>query len=155
MRAVGVIAHCRDTRPVVHVAAFSNVLYRSNCPEDSMSQMDFSSWPREQEQSFVVYEQRAKESTSKAFTVGGVVAAIWFVLLVGVYFGVKPEIKEIKGMNMDNLTKKSKYENKAEKAETPAPKPVEAPAAAPAEGDKAAPAEGDKPAAAADEDESK
>ena len=99
-----------------------------------MSHMDFSSWPREQEQSFVVYEQRNSDSSKKAFTVSGVIAALWFVGLVGIYFGVKPDIKEIKGMNMDNLTKKSKYESKgADKAETPAPPKAETPAAAPSD----------------------
>ena len=102
-----------------------------------MSHMDFSSWPREQEQSFVVYEQRNSESSKKAFTIGGIFAAIWFVALVGIYMGVPPDHKDVtKGMNMDNLTKKSKYDSKSEKSDTPAPKAepkAEAPAAAPAE----------------------
>lgn len=104
--------------------------------------MDFSSWPREQEQSFVVYEQRAKESASKALTIGGAVAAVWMFVLIGIYAGVEPDHKDVaKGMNMDNLTKKSK---KVEKAEAPAPTP--APAAAPAEAPK--PAEAPAPAPA-------
>ena len=95
-----------------------------------MSFMDFSSWPREQEQSFVVFEQHAQESQKKAYTIGGICAAVFLVLSIGIYAGVKPEHKDMtKGMNMENLTKKSK---KAEPAPTPAP------AAAPAE---AAPAE--------------
>ena len=98
-----------------------------------MSHMDFSSWPREQEQSFVVFEQRNSESSKKAFTIGGIFAAIWFVALVGIYMGVPPDHKDVtKGMNMDNLTKKSKYETKGDKAETPAPK-AETPAAAPSD----------------------
>jgi len=101
-----------------------------------MSHMDFSSWPREQEQSFVVYEQRNSESSKKAFTIAGAIAAVWFFALIGIYMGVAPEHKDMtKGMNMDNLTKKSKYESKdtKDKAETPAPAPkAEAPAAAPA-----------------------
>ncbi len=92
-----------------------------------MSFMDFSSWPRDQEQSFVVYEQRAAESQKKA-VMGGLVAGIAFlVLALGVYAGVEPDKRDMtKGMNMDNLTKK----NKKSSAEAPAPTP--APAAAPA-----------------------
>lgn len=103
--------------------------------------VDFSSWPREQEQSFVVYEQWGNESSRKAFTIGGAVAAVWLFLMVGIYFGVAPEHKDMtKGMNMENLTKKSKREPAAEKPAAPAEKPAEAPAAAPAE----APAEESK-----------
>ncbi len=89
-----------------------------------MSYMDFSSWPREQEQSFIVYEQRAQESQKKAFMIG-VVSAVGFLLVaLGIYAGVEPDKKDItKDMNMSNLTKKAK-------AEAPAPTP--APAAAPA-----------------------
>ena len=35
-----------------------------------MSFMDFSSWPRDQEQTFVVYEQRTNESLKKASSRG-------------------------------------------------------------------------------------
>lgn len=89
-----------------------------------MSYMDFSSWPREQEQSFIVYEQRAQESQKKAFMIG-VVSAVGFLLLaLGIYAGVEPDKRDIsKDMNMSNLTKKAKVE---------APAPTPAPAAAPA-----------------------
>lgn len=113
-----------------------------------MSFIDFSSWGREQEQSFVVYEQRQAESRKKAMTIGGAVAAVWLVLLVGIFLGVPPEHKDMtKGMNMDNLTKKSKTAApaatpEAPKAEAPkAPEAPAAPAAAPAEAAPAAPAE--------------
>ena len=90
-----------------------------------MSFMDFSSWPRDQEQSFVVYEQRAAESKKKAFTIGAICGLTWFVIMVGVYFGVEPEHKDLtKGMNMDNLTKKSK-KSSAEAAPTPEPPKAE------------------------------
>ena len=89
-----------------------------------MSYSDFSSWPRDQEQSFVVYEQHASDSTKKAFTFGAIAGALFFVFFVGVYAGVAPDHKDItKDMNMSNLTKKSK------KVDAPAPTP--APAAAP------------------------
>ncbi|MEP6862193.1 MAG: hypothetical protein ABJE66_16330 [Deltaproteobacteria bacterium] len=89
--------------------------------------MDFSSWPREQEQTFVVYEQHAKESQSKATMMGAIAAIGLFVLLVGIYAGVEPEHKDYtKDMNMSNLTKKHKT---AAAEEQPAPK-AEAPAAA-------------------------
>jgi hypothetical protein len=107
-----------------------------------MSFIDFSSWGREQEQTFVVFEQRQAESRKKAMTIGGAVAGVWLLLLVGIFMGVEPEHKDMtKGMNMSNLTKKSKAAPsesapapEAPKAEAPK---AEAPAAAPA---------GDKPA---------
>ena len=72
-----------------------------------MSLMDFSSWPREQEQTFVVYEQRTQESSSKAM-IGGIIAgAIVFVLAIGIYAGVEPDRTDMsKDMNMQNLNKK-------------------------------------------------
>ncbi|HEY5921335.1 MAG TPA: hypothetical protein VIV11_06680 [Kofleriaceae bacterium] len=94
-----------------------------------MSYSDFSSWPRDQEQSFVVYEQHASESSKKAFTLGTICGVIFLVLMVGIYAGVEPDKKDLsQGMNMDNLTKKSK---KKDVAPTPAPAPAQAPAAAP------------------------
>jgi hypothetical protein len=112
-----------------------------------MSYMDFSSWPRDQEQSFVVYEQRAAESQKKAF-MGGLVAAIAFlVLALGIYAGVEPDMRDMtKGMNMDNLTKKQK------KAESAAPAPAPAPAA---EATKAEPAAAPAEPAAAPAEETK
>ena len=83
-----------------------------------MSYMDFSSWPREQEQSFVVYEQRASESQKKAWMIGGIVSAIVFVFAVGVYAGVEPTKHDMaKDMNMSNLTKKDKEAPKDAPAE--------------------------------------
>ena len=91
-----------------------------------MSYSDFSSWPRDQEQSFVVYEQRASESSQKAWTLCAIVGLAFLVIMVGIYAGVEPDKKDItQGMNMNNLTKKSK-------AAAPAPTPTPAPAAAPA-----------------------
>ena len=72
-----------------------------------MSHMDFSSWSREQEQAFVVYEQRRSESQSKALMAAIVSGAIFFVAAVGIYLGVEPDHRDIsKDMNMSNLTKK-------------------------------------------------
>lgn len=72
-----------------------------------MSHMDFSSWPREQEASFVVYEARAAESQKKAVTVAIVSGLIVFVAALGIYAGVEPDRTDIaKDMDMSNLTKK-------------------------------------------------
>jgi hypothetical protein len=69
--------------------------------------MDFSSWSREQEATFVVYEQRNAESQSKAWIAGIAAAAVLFVAMLGIYLGVAPDDKDLsKGMNMSNLTKK-------------------------------------------------
>lgn len=81
-----------------------------------MSFTDFSSWPREQEASFVVFEEHAKQSASKAFTVAAIASAVVLVLALGVYFGVEPDRRDItKDMNMSNLGKKgAKAEKPAE-----------------------------------------
>lgn len=110
---------------------------------------DFSSWPRDQEQSFVVYEQHAAESSKKAFTLGSIVGAIFLVVMVAIYAGVEPDHKDLsEGMNMSNLTKKSRKEAPAPAPE--APKAEVAPTPAPAEAP-AAPA-GEAPAAPAAEE---
>lgn len=93
-----------------------------------MSFVDFSSWPREQEQSFVVFEQQQAESKKKAIMFGAIAGVIAFVFVVGIYAGVAPDTRDLSnGMNMSNLSKKS---SKTEKADAPAPTP--APAATPA-----------------------
>lgn len=80
-----------------------------------MSNMDFSSWSREQEATFVVYEQRRSESQSKAIMAAVISGAIFFVATVGIYLGVEPDHRDVsKGMDMSNLTKK-----KATAAPTP------------------------------------
>ena len=95
-----------------------------------MSYSDFSSWPREQEQSFVVYEQRANESQKKAWTFGGIAGAVVLVLIVGIYAGVEPDHKDVsKDMNMSNLTKKDSDKKVTAPAAAPAPAAPAAPAA--------------------------
>jgi hypothetical protein len=99
-----------------------------------MSYVDFSSWPRDQEQTFVVFEQRSNESQRKAWIGGAVAAIVVFVTVVGIYASVTPDIKDVsKDMNMSNLTKKKS-------AAAPAPAPDKAPAAAPEKAPEAAPA---------------
>lgn len=74
-----------------------------------MSMTDFSSWPREQEQSFVVYEQQQAESKKKAIMFGAIAGIVAFVFAVGIYAGVEPDKKDLsKDMNMSNLSKKGK-----------------------------------------------
>ena len=108
--------------------------------------IDFSSWPRDQEQTFVVYEQYGQESQRKAY-MGGLIAAIAFlVLALGVYAGVEPEHKDMtKGMNMENLGNKRKSAGSTSSAPAPTPAPAAAPAPAPA-----APATGTPAPAATD-----
>lgn len=105
-----------------------------------MSFMDFSSWPRDQEQSFVVYEQRAAESQKRGFMAGLVAGIAFLVLALGVYAGVEPDKRDMtKGMNMDNLTKKQQKKAPAAEAPAPAPAPAaEAPKAEPAAAEPAA-----------------
>ena len=105
-----------------------------------MSLVDFSSWPREQEQTFIVYEQRAAESSKKAFMIGAITAVTVFVVALGIYAGVEPDHKDLsKDMNMSNLTKKDK--KVAPTPDTAAPAaPAPAAPAAPAPAAPAAPA---------------
>lgn len=84
-----------------------------------MSFTDFSSWPREQEQAFVVYEQQQRESRKKAVMFGAIAGVVAFVFAVGIYAGVEPDKKDLsKDMNMSNLSKKGK-----EKPAAPVPAP--------------------------------
>jgi hypothetical protein len=72
-----------------------------------MSHVDFSSWPREQEATFAVYEQRNADAQRSAWTIGGVLAGVVLAFALVVYFGVAPDKHDIsKDMNMSNLTKK-------------------------------------------------
>lgn len=72
-----------------------------------MSNMDFSSWSREQEATFLVYEQRREESQKKAFVAAAIAGAVVLVLAIGIYAGVEPKMQDMsKDMNMSNLTKK-------------------------------------------------
>ena len=85
-----------------------------------MSFNDFSSWPREQEQTFVVYEQRAADSQKNAWIAGAAAALGVLVIVLGIYAGVEPDRRDVtKDMNMSNLTKKHG-------AEAPAPTPAPA-----------------------------
>ncbi|MEO8699813.1 MAG: hypothetical protein ABI867_07205 [Kofleriaceae bacterium] len=91
-----------------------------------------TSWPQPQEQTFHSFDQRASGSHSQAWLFSLISGAVVFFIIVGVYFGVKPEIRDLgKSMNMSNLTKKSQApapKVEAPKAEAPkAETPVEAP----------------------------
>ena len=86
-----------------------------------------TSWPNEQEPAFAPYERRGSMSNSQAWTVSLIGATVVAIFVIGVYFGVAPERRDItKDMNMSNLTKRH------------------TPAAAP-KSDAAAPAEAPKP----------
>jgi hypothetical protein len=72
-----------------------------------MSHMDFSSWSREQEATFVVYEQRNSAAQKTAWTAAIAAGIFFFIAAVGIYAGVEPDKRDItKGMDMSNLTKK-------------------------------------------------
>ena len=91
-----------------------------------------TSWPMQQEQAFTPFDDRNQGSSAKAWMFSIISGVSVFILAVGIYFGVKPDIKDIgKSMNMSNLTKKSKAEAPAPAPKTEAPK-TEAPAPAPA-----------------------
>lgn len=88
-----------------------------------MSHMDFTSWPRDQEQTFVVYEQHSVDSQKKALIASVIAGLATLFLILGIYAGVEPDKRDVtKGMNMSNLTKKGT---------APAPSTAPAPARAP------------------------
>jgi hypothetical protein len=92
-----------------------------------------TSWTPDKEASFAPYERRGAMSNSQAWLISLIGSVVITIFVVGVYFGVTPDKKDVaKDMNMSNLTKKH--------AAAPAPKPdPAAPAAAPAEAPKADP----------------
>jgi hypothetical protein len=99
---------------------------------------EITSWPPQQEASFTPFNNRSVSSQGQAWMFSLIGGIAFFILIVGVYFGVSPEVRDVgKTMNMSNLTKRSA-------APAPAPKP-DAPAAAPVEKkDDAAPKAEDK-----------
>jgi hypothetical protein len=73
-----------------------------------MSNVDFSSWPPHQEQSFIVYEQVREQSQRKAWMIGGIAAGSFLFLLILIYVAVEPvRLDMTKDMNMSNITKKA------------------------------------------------
>lgn len=105
------------------------------------SMVDFSSWPREQEQSFIVYEQVSNESSRRAVTAGMFAALVALAVMVGIYVGVAPDQRDVtKDMNMSNITKKRETRETAPAPAAPAPAAPAAPAPAAADPAAAPPA---------------
>lgn len=76
-----------------------------------------TSWDQHEEATFVPHEAYMGASHSKSWMVSLITAAVFGVLVVGIYFGVTPEMRDMtKGMNMDNLAKPKKKEGAADKA---------------------------------------
>jgi hypothetical protein len=76
--------------------------------EVRMSNVDFSSWPPHQEQSFLVYEQQRDESQRKAWMIGAAVAGGFLFFMIMIYFVITPTKLDLtKDMNMSNITKKT------------------------------------------------
>ena len=55
-----------------------------------MSFSIFHPWPREQEQTFVVFEQQQNESKKKAVMFGAIAGVVMFILAVGIYPASSP-----------------------------------------------------------------
>jgi hypothetical protein len=90
------------------------------------SKQPITSWPPEQEQTFRGFDNHNAQAQSRAWAIAIVSGAVAFVVAIGIYTGVTPEIHDLsKDMNMSNLTKKSKSEAPAPKTEAPAPKAEE------------------------------
>lgn len=78
---------------------------------------EITSWPAPQEATFTPFNNRAVSSQGQAWMFSLIGGIAFFILIVGVYFGVSPEVRDVgKTMNMSNLTKKAS-------APAPAPKP--------------------------------
>ena len=97
---------------------------------------DITSWPPPQEVSFAPFNNRALASHGQAWMFSIIGGVAMFIIIVGIYFGVAPEVRDFgKSMNMSNLTKKANAPAPAPKADAPkadAPK-TDAPAEKPAE----------------------
>jgi hypothetical protein len=79
-----------------------------------------TSWPMQQEQSFVPYERRQASSHSFAMMFAIMGGAVVFFTAIGIYVGVEPETRDLgKSMNMSNLTKKSRSVAPAPTPDTP------------------------------------
>jgi hypothetical protein len=90
-----------------------------------------TSWPEIQQAQFEPFERRNSSAGTQAWVISLLGAAIVLVAVVGIFFGVEPDKKNIaKDMNMSNLTKKrpAAVAPKADAAPTP-PAPSAAPAA--------------------------
>jgi hypothetical protein len=89
-----------------------------------------TSWSEIQQAQFEPFERRSSSTGAQAWVLSLLGAAIVLVAVVGIFFGVEPDKKNIaKDMNMSNLTKKT-----APAAKAPAPNPPAAPAAPAADG---------------------
>ena len=90
---------------------------------------DFSSWQPEQERHFVVFEQRTIESGKRAWTMGAVAGAGFFVLMVMIVLSFKPDksSSEAAVQEADDSMPTERVP-----AASPAPAPTPAPAATPA-----------------------
>ncbi|HET9621912.1 MAG TPA: hypothetical protein VFP84_11135, partial [Kofleriaceae bacterium] len=95
-----------------------------------------TSMPEIQQAQFQSFEQRNASSGRTAWAASLVGSLVLLVVIVGIFFGVEPEKKNLaKDMNMSNLTKKRVASpTKSETAPAEAPRP-----------DTAAPAEAPKP----------
>jgi len=80
--------------------------------------VNFSSWPAQQEQTFVVFEHYKSQSQTKALIGGLIAGGILLFLAVIIFFGFEPQSKDLsKDMNMSNISTKKKG------ADAPAPTP--------------------------------
>ena len=106
-----------------------------------------TSWPADQEPKFAVFEKHGSSSNSLSWLFGFLGGGLFLLFVVGVYFAIPPEKKDMtKGMNMSNLSKKTKPKAETDAAKPDAPAPAEAPKAAAPSTDTpaAAPAEAPK-----------
>ena len=89
--------------------------------------MNFSSWPAQQEQTFIVYENyrfRVANPEGADQRQPDHAGAAVFLFAAGIYFGFTPESKDLtKDMNMSNISKKKAADKPAEAAPAPAPTP--------------------------------
>lgn len=109
---------------------------------------DFSSFPPEQERSFVPFERASIENGKKAWIISLIACAAFLMTVLVVVFSFEPPAPKMSDEDLGSL----------ERAASPAAKKAEAPAAEAAEADEPAAeaaAEAAEPAAEAEGDEAK
>ncbi|MBX3160006.1 MAG: hypothetical protein KF773_28815 [Deltaproteobacteria bacterium] len=81
-----------------------------------------TSWPTDQEQSFIPFEKRGESSHLKAWAFSGIAGVVVLVLALGIQFGVEPAKQCESGKKLDKNGKCSdaqQVDREAAKAEAP------------------------------------
>ena len=111
---------------------------------------DFSSMPPDQEREFLVYEQRTRESEKTAWRIGGIVAGIYFALMIIVVLSHEKPPPLITGEDIsvsgeERSVVPSEIREDMAPTPSPTPSPTEAATPSPTEAGTPSPTEGGTP----------